>query len=364
MQYHLTLTQRCNLNCNYCGATVEPEIMPVNLDYSISALVKFVEKDNEDPVLAFYGGEPTINFQKIIEIMDQIPNGIYCLQTNATLLHRIPASYLKRFNSILLSIDGDRHLTDYYRGKGVYSKIIAEGVQLRESGFTGDLIARMTVTLETDIFKEVTHLIELKKLDFDHVHWQLDVMWDTDYNEKYSEISQWIIQSYNQGITKLVKYWVNELCETGKILGIAPFLGITHTLITGEKSNLRCGAGKDFFAITTDGKITMCPILPSYEFVIGDIFETNPKELVDKITLDEPCKSCYVKDVCGGRCLYTNKTKFWGEEGFNLICSTVKHLISEIRIQLPRINEAINTFNLEIIDFKYPIIPNGVEVIP
>ncbi len=338
--------------------------MPINLDYSTKDLVQFLSKDSENPVVAFYGGEPTINFQKIIGIMDKIPSGIFCLQTNGTLLRRIPISYLKRFETILLSIDGGPQITDFYRGENIYDKIIEGGLFLRNNEFKGDLVARMTVSSETDIFKEVMHLIELETINFDHIHWQLDVMWDIGFEENQIELSAWINESYNPGISKLVYYWVDEICSTGRIRGIAPFLGITYTLLSGERSKLRCGAGNNFFAVTTDGKITMCPILPSYEFIIGDIFNSHPNELVDKITLTEPCTSCTVKDICGGRCLYTNKTKFWGEKGFNLICETVFHLISELNNQIPRILIAMNEFKIDIIDFKYPIIPNGVEVIP
>ncbi|OLS21936.1 MAG: 7-carboxy-7-deazaguanine synthase [Candidatus Heimdallarchaeota archaeon LC_2] len=237
------MIQRCNLNCRYCGATVEPEIMHVNLGYSTSDLLKFLDKDEINPVIAFYSGEPTINFQKITEIMDHIPHAIFNLQTNGTLLHRIPETYFERFNSILLSIDGDEEITNFYRGENVYKKIIDGGQHWRNNGFNEDLIARMTVSLETDIFTQVTHLLEISNLEFDHVHWQLHVMWDTDFENKQISVSQWIDQSYNPGISRLVKYWANKICST------------------------------------------------------GDIFDTHPIDLVDKITLGELCSNCGVRNV-------------------------------------------------------------------
>lgn len=364
MQYHLTLTQRCNLNCTYCGATVEPSIMPINLDYSIISLNEFFQKGNEEPVISFYGGEPTVNIGKMIEIMDTVPAKAFMLQTNGTMIHRIPKNYYSNFNSILLSIDGTQELTDYYRGTGTYGRIIENGKLLRNNGFTGDLVARMTTSYNTDIFKEVLHLVNISNPGFDHVHWQLDVMWDTDFEKNRNKIINWIVSEYNPGITKLVNYWVEEISKNGIVKGIAPFQGIVYSLLTDEKSDLKCGAGKDFFAVTTDGRITMCPILPSHEFIVGNISNSKPKELIDKIQLGEPCVSCEEKEICGGRCLYTNKTKYWGDEGFELVCDTVKHLISEIRDKIPVIKRAMETYGLENDDFKYPLIPNGVEVIP
>ncbi|MFV2014854.1 MAG: TIGR04084 family radical SAM/SPASM domain-containing protein, partial [Candidatus Heimdallarchaeota archaeon] len=306
----------------------------------------------------------TVNVAKMIEIMHTVPAKAFMLQTNGTLIHRIPKTYYSKFNSILLSIDGNQETTDYYRGEKTYERIIENGKLLRDNGFTGDLVARMTTSYNTNIFKEVLHLLNLQNPKFDHIHWQLDVMWDTDYELNKEKIMNWIASDYNPGITELVNYWVDEITKNGIIEGIAPFLGITYSLLTGEKSDLKCGAGKDFFAITTDGRITMCPILPSYEFIVGDIKNSKPEELVDKISLGEPCISCDVRDICGGRCLYTNKTKYWGDEGFDLVCSTVKHLINELRKNVSTIKQALTTHGLEISDFKYPVIPNGVEIIP
>lgn len=98
----------------------------------------------------------------------------------------------------------------------------------------------------------------------------------------------------------------------GEILGIVPFKAITYSLLTKNSIQLRCGAGIDFFAITTDGRVTICLIPPSIDFaVVGDITKTSPGELVGKKKklLNEPCMSCDELGVCGGRCLYTNKAK-------------------------------------------------------
>ncbi len=337
--------------------------MPVNNQVSISALKKFL-KDDPEPVIAFYGGEPTINLDFILQVMDSISAKAFMLQTNGTLLERIPSDYVSRFHSILISIDGREELTDFYRGKGTYQRALKGMKYARDNGFGGDFIARMTVSEESNIFEEVKHLIELEDPAFNYVHWQLDVMWDDDMHARWRDFPQWLENSYNPGISKLVQYWLQHL-ENGKLLGIVPFLGITQSLITKEPSPLRCGAGIDFFSITTDGRITVCPIPPSIEFaVVGNIYQTKPDELSGKVTLDEPCLSCKERTICGGRCLFTNKTKLWGEEGFNLVCDSTKHLISELRGVLPVIQKLIRKRKFSKDDFFYPKVPNGVEIIP
>jgi len=365
MHYHIVLTQRCNLSCIYCGATVEPELMPVNLELSTEELNSFFEKDKEPPVIAFYGGEPLLEVEKIEQIMDNIPAKAFMIQTNGTLLKRLKPQHISKFHSILISIDGRKEITDYYRGKGTYERALNGARYALENGFKGDLIARMTASEKSDIFEEVIHLINLKKPQFTHVHWQLDAMWDDEMYTRWKDFPGWLYDNYIPGISNLVKYWIKNIEEKHKILGIAPFKGIMHTLLSGEKVELRCGAGIDFFSITTDGRITVCPIPPSIDFaVVGHVKTSSPKDLPYKVTLDEPCLSCEERHVCGGRCLYTNKTKLWGEEGFNMVCDATKHLIRELRKKRPTIEKFIKEGIFKITDFKYPIIPNGVEIIP
>jgi radical SAM protein with 4Fe4S-binding SPASM domain len=128
---------------------------------------------------------------------------------------------------------------------------------------------------------------------------------------------------------------------------------------------LRCGSGIDTFAIHVDGSIGVCPISPDWEFsIVGDIWKSKPNDLRNIMTVDEPCPSCQEYGICGGRCLFANKQRLWGEEGFNKVCSTVIHLITEIRKEIPRIESYIADGKVSLDDFKYPQYNNGCEIIP
>jgi sulfatase maturation enzyme AslB (radical SAM superfamily) len=80
--------------------------------------------------------------------------------------------------------------------------------------------------------------------------------------------------------------------------------------------------------------------------------------------VSEPCPSCEEYGICGGRCLFANKERLWGVEGFNKICETVKYLISTIRTQVPEIKKRIDEGCIAPEDFHYPKYNNGCEVIP
>lgn len=61
---------------------------------------------------------------KLEEIMDAIPDGRFVLQTNGILLDQLNSSYVNRFESIFVSLDGGESLTDHYRGDGTYRKVM------------------------------------------------------------------------------------------------------------------------------------------------------------------------------------------------------------------------------------------------
>ncbi len=360
MNYHVVLTRRCNLNCEYChgGEETGPE---TEIQYSLEDLLKFISKD-DDPQLMFYGGEPTLRIGLIQQMMDLVPDARFMLQTNGLLLHKIPEKYIKRIHSILVSIDGPREVTNGYRSKGVYDRVLTNVRWLRKIGYQGDVVARMAVSQRSDIHRDVTHLLDLRDPSFDHVHWQLNVVWDAEGN--WIDFDSWMRNSYRPGIERLVERWVNKMRD-GILEGIVPFLPVTYTLLTGKTSLLRCGSGLDTFAIHTNGTIGVCPISPDWEFsIVGDIHTTHPKDIRNIMTVDEPCPSCEEYGVCGGRCLFANKQRLWGNDGFEKICDSVKYLISTLRGNLDRIRENLRVGGIDIERLNYPEYNNGCEIIP
>ena len=341
----------------YChgGEETGPE---TEIQYNIEDLVAFLSKDSEIQLM-LYGGEPTLRIPLILQLMDRFPDARFMLQTNGLLLNKIPKDYVIRFHSILVSIDGTEKVTDHYRSKGVYQKVIKNVRWLRNNGYTGDIVARMAVSQESDIYRDVRHLLDITNPSFDHVHWQLNVIWDAEGN--WIDFDRWVKESYNPGITRLIEDWVNNM-QKGIVEGIVPFIPLTYSLLTNEESDMRCGSGIDTFAIHVDG---VCPISPDWDFsLVGDIWKTEPSELYNIMMVDEPCPSCEEYGICGGRCLFANKQRLWGEDGFEKVCMTVKHLIATLRNKLPLIQRYIRDGKISIEDFMYPEFNNGCEIIP
>jgi len=374
VQYYLTLTSECNLRCKYCYEKCcndfGVDLGPLDIDYSVSSSVKydivdlerFLAKDPE-PSVVFYGGEPLLRIDLLNGIIRTIPVKKFILQTNGILLPRLDSEYVNKLDTILVSVDGDRDLTDYYRGKGVYEQVTQNLRQLRNRGFAGEIVARMTVGRETRIDRAVRSLIFNEDL-FDSVHWQLDALfWHNDYDKE--EFSEWVKTSYNPGVRALIDLWVRHMRTRGEVLRIYPFVGIMRSLLLSEPSKLRCGAGWTMFNVQTDGNITPCPVMAGMkDFYIGNIEHTDPSDLVSRaVFVSEPCSGCAIYSLCGGRCLYANVTKLWGEEGFSLVCSTVENLVDALKLVFPVIQDLMSQGTVLLQDFDYPRY-NSCEIIP
>jgi len=336
--------------------------LPNKVNYNMDVLKGFCEQDS-DCVLSFYGGEPLLCIDNIMEIIDNVKAKHFLIQTNGLLLHCLEPKYVNRFHTILASIDGDEALTDFYRGKGTFRGVVDNLRLIMQNGFKGELIARMTVMEQTDIYRQVRWLIDNDEFSFSSVHWQLNAgFWGNDFDRR--SFKKWSIESYNPGIRRLAKFWVDYMEENGIVLRLYPLLGIAQSLLFGEeKSFLRCGGGWVNYAIETDGYIVPCPTMWGMkDYYLGHIINTNPHKL-RQIFVGEPCTQCDVFNICGGRCLYANVTRRWSKEAYSLVCNTVRNLIDVVTEEKPRIMQLVKRGRIRLSDFEF-MKYNGCEIIP
>jgi len=374
MFFHVILTTECNLQCEYCfGEALEdvdadfPDFkidysLPKKVNYDVNLLDKFCRLD-PDCVLTFYGGEPLLRVDEIKQIMDNVKVKHFMIQTNGLLLDRLASEYVNRFHTVLVSVDGDEALTDFYRGKGTFRKVINNLKLIKQDGFEGEIIARMTVMEQTDIYRQVTWFLNNNEFSFSSVHWQLDAgFWKNDFAKR--DFKGWSEESYNPGILKLAKFWVDYMEEEGRVLRLFPFLGIAQSLLSGEEASLlRCGGGWINYAIQTDGYIVPCPTMWGMKnYYLGHIGKTNPLRL-KKVFVKEPCTKCDIFSVCGGRCLYANITKRWSPESYSLVCNTVRKLVNAVAKELPRIGRLVESGKISLTNFEF-MKYNGCEIIP
>ena len=375
MFFHVILTSECNLQCRYCfGESMDDfdeefgniEVdydLPKIINYNVELLDKFCRKD-PDCIVTFYGGEPLLCAEKIKQIMDDVEAKLFMIQTNGLLLDKLEPKYVNRFHTILVSVDGDEALTDYYRGNGTFRKVINNLKLTKQNGFRGELIARMTIMEQTDIYKQVRWLLDNPYFSFSSIHWQLNAgFWGNDYQRRNFE--QWAKTSYIPGVKQLARFWVDQMEKKGVVQKLYPFLGIANSLLHEEENcRMRCGGGWINYAIQTDGYIIPCPTMWGMKkYYLGHISNTEPHE-IKKILVDQPpCANCSILNVCGGRCLYANVTKRWSDEAYGKVCHTVAELVDAVKAEVPRIQRLASTGKISLKDFDF-MKYNGCEIIP
>jgi putative peptide-modifying radical SAM enzyme len=232
---------------------------------------------------------------------------------------------------------------------------------IRSRGFEGDLIARMAFSDRGDIYRDVMHLLTTEDGIFDHVHWQLDVFW-TDLDSR-GDVKGWI-DRYDEGIQRLISEFGMSFYK-GRILGIVPFIPVMNSIISGKASSIRCGSGIDSFSVMTSGEIHACPIAPEMLYSkVGDIHSSTPDSIRGSRRVGDPCPECDIFDLCGGRCLHSNMTMYWGREWFDRVCMSTRRMIEGLIGLRETASNLMDDGALPREAFCYPEINNGCEIIP
>ncbi|MDO8595683.1 MAG: radical SAM protein, partial [Sulfuricaulis sp.] len=170
VELQLLTTLRCNLRCSYCSLGVGEVLgSRLKVSYSLDALDAFIRKhlSGHEIYVTFYGGEPTLNLGFITAVMERYPAFRFQLQTNGTLLEKLPPWILASLSNILVSIDGGERVTDGYRGRGIYRRVMKNIDAVRDR-ICGTLTARVTWSSEDTTFEELDELTEC----FDYVYFQ------------------------------------------------------------------------------------------------------------------------------------------------------------------------------------------------
>ena len=160
-----SITSACNLHCAGCysrcnKATVDAE--PVQ-QLSTGEWLRVFDEAEELGIsfILLAGGEPMLR-RDVIEAAGKKPNILFPILTNGTFIDRRYFELFDRCRNLVpvMSIEGERELTDARRGKGVYDRLIANMDEFRRRS----LIFGASVTVTTQNLREVSAESFLKTL--------------------------------------------------------------------------------------------------------------------------------------------------------------------------------------------------------
>ncbi len=341
--FDLYTTRECNLNCKYCA---QDKSSRQKAHYDLNHLKRYLSGFEGEKCIVFYGGEPLLNIDFIIEVIhffssDNIKFGI---QTNGTLLDRLTQEELSLFDMIMISIDGCEVPHDKFRGRGTY-RIVLNNVKniinyrniidLKNNQKTGEITnntkvyARLTIS---DAIDYIDYSIIGLMNCFDGIYWQTC---DTDYAlDTYIPFSE----SYNEQMCRVIDFWYSSL-KAGVVMSLPIFNLIYRDLAMNLKcEKVRCGANSTHFTIDIDGNIFPCvDSVFEQEYKIGHISECDNSRRHPNSTSCSICKrcaGCIVKDICGGACwMDINNSEISREYAYvkcGNIVSIIKHIESYV----------------------------------
>lgn len=136
-------------------------------------------------------------------------------------------------------------------------------------------------------------------------------------------------------------------------------------MLDNKPTQLRCSAGISAVSITTDGRYLACPVASGETWNnIGTLEKDDPRQCMGKVTIGEPCTSCSDRRWCGGRCLYANVTKNWNEDGYKIVCGTVKQILRLCEGFLDELRGLIASGDVKMEWFRFPNERYSLETIP
>ncbi|MFH1603820.1 MAG: radical SAM protein [Pseudomonadota bacterium] len=329
VELQLLTTLRCNLKCSYCSLGVGDVLgSQPNVTYSLDALDAFIAAHlaNYEIYITFYGGEPTLNLELMSAVMERHPGFRFQLQTNGTLLDRLPDRILARLSNILVSIDGGEAITDGYRGRGIYRKVLQNVGAIRER-VGGTLTARVTWSSAETSFEELDQLTH----DFDYVYFQFVAQvgaYAPQALEKKREVIAQLVRRFFSGDT---------------LYPFIPVMGTVRNKVLPSRAqevygeHTQCRASTHILNVMPDGKIYPCPdLMYMPQMQQGDVIGNWLKRSPLQPHPDMPCERCDALGFCRRNCMknlylaYVKRDAEYRRNVVEPICGLVRFLGEEV----------------------------------
>ncbi len=160
----LSVTSRCNLRCTGCFASavgITTGAPAAKKPLGLADWQRVIGEASEAGVMGFIiaGGEPFM-LPGIATLFQQFPDRMFLVFTNGTALRDRDYETLKscRNTAVVVSIEGDRELTDERRGSGVHEQALNSLDRLRKAG----VLTGLSVTVAA---ANIDYWTDEKKID-------------------------------------------------------------------------------------------------------------------------------------------------------------------------------------------------------
>jgi len=152
---YLLVTGRCNRRCRYCFVDCSDPVK----DLSLKRWQEIIDTLHQQgtKMICLMGGEPLV-YQHIDQLVDYIKSkGIICEMTTNGFLVKAKLDTIKKLDSLMISLDGDKKANDSNRGAGSYDMAI-EAIKL---AINNGVTVRVNSVLTQQSKKSIKHLLDL-----------------------------------------------------------------------------------------------------------------------------------------------------------------------------------------------------------
>ncbi|MEG1393599.1 MAG: thioether cross-link-forming SCIFF peptide maturase [Christensenellaceae bacterium] len=314
----LLVAQDCNLRCSYCFAHTgeyhgKRALMS---EQTAKAAIDFLIKSSANRTnleVDFFGGEPLMNFEVVKKTVEygrqqeklHHKNIRFTLTTNAYHVTDEMADFInKEMKNVVISIDGRKEVHDEMRknaaGQGSYDRVVANAHKIIDGRGDKEYYVRGTYTAKNlDFANDVCAIADA---GFDQISVE-PVVTGEDYAIKEEHLPQ---------IKHEYEMLAREYMKREKAGNPFQFFHFMIDLNSGPCLNKRlrgCGAGSEYLAVCSDGKLYPCHQFAGMEgFCMGDVTCDDIDETIKKMFVDthiftkKGCSECWAKYYCSGGC--------------------------------------------------------------
>ncbi|MDE3020857.1 MAG: radical SAM protein [Pseudomonadota bacterium] len=329
VELQLLTTLKCNLRCSYCVLGVGDILnSQKHASYTVDQLKAFIGTHlaGKEIYISLYGGEPTLNTRFILELMDKLPLSRFNLQTNGTLLDRVPEKILARLSNVMVSLDGGKEVTDGYRGGGVYDKVMRNVEKVRHN-LSGTLTARVTWWSGETSFEELDELTRT----FDYLYFQFaqdEGAYGPESVEKKKQVLSRLVERFFLG---------REFYPVVPLMGTVRNKVLPSRMYESAAGLSQCRVSTNLLNIMPDGKIYPCPdmmYLP--ELLQGDVVANWVRKSPLQPHPDMPCEGCSAFHFCRRNCMknmhlaYVKGNDNWKKNVTEPTCDLIRFMGEEV----------------------------------
>ncbi len=310
----LHVTNACNLRCAYCYVDQSPAKMSAATGRrAVDAIIRAAQERGLHHVrLKFGGGEPLLNFERVLTIYDYARQ---CAQANAltvsgvvmsngTLLEQHHIAELKtRGLKLMISIDGMDGVVD--------ERVFANGESSQPSvlraikwAIDGGLAPHLSITLKPHTLDAATNLVERALAN--------DLTFALNFRRECATTPTADAISYHEqamiegmrGILAVIEDWLKRSPLRWSLLR-----GLLDRVNLAIPHQYPCGVGRNYLVIDHQGRVAMCHMQLAHP--ISTVDRPSPLtdvihnyEGVQNVPVDEKvgCQTCEWRYWCAGGC--------------------------------------------------------------